>query len=175
MEEVLRALNQLVAAQVIAQYAIGGAVGASFYIEALQTEDVDAFVSMPPAASGLVSLAEVYRALVEQRGEVQGEHVRLGNWPLQILTDANELLSEAIHEAVSVNFGGVPTRVFRAEHLVAVALQTGRRKDFLRASMFVEQCAVSMDDLRAVLKRHNLLASLEVILPSHREDRGDTQ
>ena len=44
MQAALRSLNQLVADNVIEQYAIGDAIGASFYVEAVQTEDIDAFV-----------------------------------------------------------------------------------------------------------------------------------
>lgn len=44
----LKALNGLVADGVIATYAIGGVVGAAFYIEAVQTEDLDAFVFLSP-------------------------------------------------------------------------------------------------------------------------------
>ena len=80
---------------------------------------------------------------------------------MQILTDANELLAEAIRDAAAVTFGDVPTRVFRAEHLVAVALQTGRRKDYLRASIFVELGAVSAERLLDVLKRHGLVERFE--------------
>jgi hypothetical protein len=54
MDEALRALNQLVADSVIGSYAIGGAVGASFYIEAIRTEYVYAFVVVPKPASGLL-------------------------------------------------------------------------------------------------------------------------
>ena len=41
MEKALIALNEIVADGVISNYAIGDAVGAAFYIEAMQTEDVD--------------------------------------------------------------------------------------------------------------------------------------
>lgn len=52
MQEVLQALNHLVADGIIESYAIGGAIAASFYIKAVQTEDVDAFVScQAPRAS----------------------------------------------------------------------------------------------------------------------------
>lgn len=50
MREALMALNRLVADGVIASYAIGGAIGASFYIEAQATEDLDVFVIMPNEA-----------------------------------------------------------------------------------------------------------------------------
>jgi hypothetical protein len=44
----------------------------------------------------------------------------------------------------------------RPEHLVAIVLDTGRLKDYLRISMFLEQGAVKMRSLNAVLKRHGL-------------------
>jgi hypothetical protein len=156
MQAALRALNQLVADGVIEAYAIGGAIGASFYIQALQTEDIDAFVFLPVAASGLLSLTPVYEALQAQGGRIEREYVQFGSWPLQILPDANPLIDEAICEAVSVEFEGVPTRVFRAEHLCAVALQTGRPKDYLRVSLFLEAGRVDIDRLQDVLSRYGL-------------------
>ena len=48
MREALLALNRVQRDGTIQQYAIGGAVAASFYIEAMQTEDLDIFVFLPP-------------------------------------------------------------------------------------------------------------------------------
>jgi hypothetical protein len=164
MREALRALNQLVSDGVIEGYAIGGAVGASFYIDALQTEDVDAFVFLPEPPSGLVSIAPIFEALVAQGGVIEREYVRFGSWPLQILTDATPLLSEAIREAAEVSFHDVPTRVFRPEHLCAVALQTGRAKDYLRVSLFLEQGAVDVAALNRVVERYGLVERLNRVL-----------
>jgi hypothetical protein len=156
MKDAVLALNRLVADGVIDDYAIGGAVGASFFVDALQTEDVDAFVFLPGLSSGLALLTPVYEALVKLGGVVEREYVRFGSWPLQILTDATPLLGEAIRDAVEVEFDGVPTRVFRAEYLCAVALQTGRAKDYLRVSMFLEQEAVDRVKLAEVVERYGL-------------------
>lgn len=161
MEEALQALNGLVADGVIIAYAIGGAVGASFYIEALQTEDVDAFVYLPEGATSILLLDDVYRALIARGGVIEGAHVRFGPWPLQILTDANDLIAEAIRESVSVSYSGVQTRVFRAEHLAAIALQTGRTKDFLRIELLVERGSVDVGKLRDLLNRHDLLGTYQ--------------
>ena len=79
---------------------------------------------------------------------------------MQILPDANDLVREAIHEAVSTDFDGIPTRVFTAEHLCAVALQTGRTKDYLRVVMFLEANALDRQSLEAILKRHQLGSKL---------------
>jgi late competence protein required for DNA uptake (superfamily II DNA/RNA helicase) len=63
---------------------------------------------------------------------------------------------EAIAGAVSVTVQGTPTRVMTAEHLVAIALRTGRAKDHARIVQFLEQEAVNVSELRKVLERHNL-------------------
>ncbi len=156
MREALEALNHLVARGTVAQYAIGGAVAASFYIDAVNTEDLDAFVFLPLSSSGLASLTPIYAALVEFGGVIEREHIRFGEWPVQILTDANELIAEAIRSASAVSFEGVPTRVFRAEHLCAIALQTGRTKDILRVTMFLEQRKVDRAMLAALITRFSL-------------------
>ena len=52
---------------------------------------------------------------------------------------------------------GLQTRVMTAEHLMAIALQTGRAKDHARLVMFVEAGITDMDRLREILARHSLL------------------
>jgi len=156
LEEALRALNTLVDEGVITDYAIGGAVGATFYVEALQTDDLDAFVFLPKSSVGIVLLGPIYEALAAHGGVPEREYIRFGDWPVQILTDANPLIADAIKGAAAVTFNGVPTRVFRAEHLVAIAVQTGRRKDQLRVAMFLEQSAVDLVRLGNLLQRYSL-------------------
>jgi hypothetical protein len=160
MQSALRALNQLVADHVIDRYAIGGAIGASFYIEAVQTEDIDAFIFLTPSTSGLLSLTPVYDALVAQGGAIEGEYVRFDEWPVQILPDVNDLVREAIRSSIETEYDGIPTRVFSAEHLCAVALDTGRTKDYLRVAMFLEQKAVDLSKLHSVLEQHKLTGKL---------------
>ncbi|MGB8259134.1 MAG: hypothetical protein WCE75_02235 [Terracidiphilus sp.] len=168
----LSALNCLVAEGVLKNYAIGGAIAASFYLPAMQTEDIDAFVFLPGGSGFLVSLAPVYEALKAKGGTVVREYVRFGEWPLQILTDANELIADAIREAIEVDYEGTPTRVFRPEHLCAIALQTGRSKDFARVALFVEGHEVDLEVLRSLAERYGLTARLNRVLDS---TRGDTE
>jgi translation initiation factor 1 (eIF-1/SUI1) len=44
----------------------------------------------------------------------------------------------------------------RAEHLVAVMLQTGRAKDYARIIQFLEEEAVELASLAKVLAQHGL-------------------
>jgi hypothetical protein len=156
MKEALRALNRLIELKVIENYGVGGAIGAAFYIDAMQTEDVDAFVVLPASGSLLASLSPIYEALEDLGGVVEREYVRFGDWPLQVLTDANPLIAEAIAEAMPVDYGDVPTRVFRPEYLCAIALQTGRAKDYLRVRTFLEQGAVDAAELEMLVGRFGL-------------------
>jgi hypothetical protein len=72
-------------------------------------------------------------------------------------------------EAVEADVEGVPTWVFKAEHLVAIALQTGRAKDYLRIAQFLEQDAVNTDQLNQVLTRHGLQFKWELFKRKHLE------
>ena len=166
MRAALEAMNRLVADGVIANYAIGGAIGASFYLPAMQTEDIDVFVFLPSSSGPLVSLTPVYDALKAQGGQVEREYVRFGKWPVQILTDANPLIAEAIAKAIKVEYEGVPTRVFTPEHLCAIALQTGRTKDHARVMLFVEENEVNLEALAALAARFGLADRLNRVLDS---------
>jgi len=158
MRAALKVLNQLVATGVIPLYAIGGAIGASFYIEAQATEDLDIFVALPQSTGGLLSRSPIYAACVAQGGVIEGEYVRLGAWPVQILPAYKPLVEEALNAAIEVSFDGIPTRVFTAEHLcaIAIAIDTGRPKDYLRVSMFLEQDGVDVALLDELLCRYQL-------------------
>ena len=48
-------------------------------------------------------------------------------------------------------------RTLSAEHVVAIALRTGRSKDLMRVQAFLEERAVDPLRLKSVLERHNLL------------------
>jgi hypothetical protein len=169
----LKALNRLVTDHVIENYAIGGAIGASFYLPAMQTEDIDVFVFLPSSSGPVVTLTPIYEALKAMGGEVEREYVRFGPWPVQILTDANPLIAEAIREAIDVDYEGIPTRVIRPEHLCAIALQTGRNKDYARAILFVEQQEVNVEALSALASRYGLSDRLARALNAAQRGRGD--
>ena len=62
MKRALEVLNQLVADGVIRDYAIGGAMGATFYLEPISTMDLDVFVLFADETD-LAPLQPIYRAL----------------------------------------------------------------------------------------------------------------
>jgi len=111
---------------VIEQYAIGGAVAAIFYIEPINTNDLDVFFHVKDSRAGLDILAPLYEYLSGLGYIGQGEAVDIEGWPVQFLPIFNPLLEEAVEKANEVRFQRTKTRVMQAEHLVAIMLQTGR-------------------------------------------------
>ena len=159
MKETLELINQMQADGVIGKYAIGGAVGATFYLEPAATLDVDIFVALPTApGETLLSLAPIYDYLKARGGSVEDEHIVIGGWPVQFLAANGELEQQAVEEAITTKVEGVSTRVMSAEHLVAIALRTGRSKDYARIVQFIEQDAVDGKKLRRVVERHGLVS-----------------
>src|SRR2546428_7112387 len=105
-------------------------MGATFYVEPLLTFDLDVFVVLPQTGSGLLTLAPLNEAL-RGRGDSKEEEgcVLIEGVPVQFLPAYNALLEEALREARETLYEEVSARVVRAEHLIAICLQTGRDKD----------------------------------------------
>lgn len=156
MKRTLQVLNELEQQGVFARHAIGGAMAATFYAEPVLTFDLDIFVLLAPSPGGLITLAPIYDA-VRSRGYTEdAECVLIEGVPVQFLPAYNPLLEEALHEANDVMYEDAPTRVLRAEHLVAICLQTGRAKD--RERVLLLRADAKLDDglLLDVLHRYDL-------------------
>ena len=97
----LELINRMHADGIIGKYAIGGAVGASFYLEPMATVDLDVFVALPLTRGGLISLEGIYNYLKTRGGEVEDEYIVIGGWPVQFLAPKNELEQEGITESVA--------------------------------------------------------------------------
>jgi hypothetical protein len=159
MEKTLQILNALERDGVINRYAIGGAMGATFYAEPVLTFDLDIFVILPQAAGTLLTLTPLYETLRRQGYTEEGECVSIEGVPVQFLPAYNALLQEALGEARDTIYEQTPTRVLRAEHLVAIAVQTGRTKDRQRVQLLLEQAPLDHEYLAGVLARHGLEAT----------------
>ncbi len=157
IQRVIETLSRMETEGIIQRYAIGGAVGATFYLEPVATLDVDVFVTFGAAPGSLLITPEpIFRYLRSQGGRVEGEYIHIAGWPVQFLPPTGPLVEEALEEAVIVDVQGTPARVFTAEHLATVALQTGRAKDKARLLQFIESGALDVDRFQEILERHGL-------------------
>jgi hypothetical protein len=158
IQEAISTINQMQADGVFERYAIGGAVAATFYLEPVATLDVDIFVTFrSEPGSRLLSPAPIFDYLKARGGTMEGEYFIIGGWPVQFLPPTGPLLEEALAQAVRSDVEGTPARVFTAEHLAAIALQTGRARDKARLLQFVEAGALDAPRFEAILARHGLV------------------
>ncbi len=157
IQSVIEMINQMQKDGVIDNYAIGGAVGATFYLEPVSTLDVDIFIGVKASPDhALISLSPIYDYLKARNGVIEGEYIILAGWPVQFLPPTSPLVEQALKDAVTIDVGGTPARVFSAEYLAAIALQTGRAKDKARLLQFVEADAIDMNRFETILARHDL-------------------
>ena len=158
MKDTLSEINELRAAGLIGQWAIGGAMGATFYLEPISTYDLDIFVIFEGSPL-ILTLTPIYDFLKARGHAADGDAMMVHGWPVQFLPAESGLLREAVEEAREVDFEGVRARVMTAEHLMAIALQTGRGKDFARLLTFTEARVAEEMKLREILERHGLSAA----------------
>jgi len=160
MKESLSEVNELQSAGFIGRWAIGGAMGATFYLEPVSTYDLDIFVIFEGAPL-ILTLTPIYDFLQSRGHKAEGYAMLLHGWPVQFLPAESSLLREAVEQAREVDFEGVSAWVMTPEHLMAIALQTGRGKDYARLLAFVESQAADNQKLHEILKRHGLTAAWE--------------
>jgi hypothetical protein len=154
LADLLRAANKLVSAGVIKDYALGGALAAIHYVEPFTTYDADVFFI--PATEDLTGgIPQIYEALRARGWKVEGDHLLLRNFPVQFLA-AHGLTEEAVREASPIEYKGVSAKVFRPEHIIAIAASVGRLKDLARIEQVLEQADIDKNLLETILKRYKL-------------------
>jgi hypothetical protein len=154
LADVLRAANGLVVATLIEDWALGGALAAIYYVEPFTTYDADIFFI--PADKGLTAgIPAIYAHLQGEGWQVEREHLLVHGFPVQFLP-AGGLTEEAVREAERIQYEGVPAKVFRAEHIVAIAASVGRQKDKVRIEQLLQQADLDKTQLDNILRRHKL-------------------
>ena len=158
IRDVIATINQMEADGVIDRYAIGGAVGATFYLEPVATLDVYVFVAFRIEPGQILASPKPIFDYLGSRGcSMKGEYAIIAGWPVQFLPPTSPLVEEALAEAVEADVDGVTARVFSAEHLAAIALQTGRAKDKARLLQFIEEGALDSTRFQEIVRHHNLV------------------
>jgi hypothetical protein len=163
MKKTLDVLNKLLREKIIKDYAIGGAMRAMFYAEAVTTMDLDIFVLFPDEDS-LIPLTPVYEKLKEwgYLPDLQErECVNIEGIPVQFLPAYDDLLQEALAFARVFDYEGVSTKVMLAEYLALICVKTGRMKDKLRVQMLMTSDGFSMKKFMELLAKFKLTERFE--------------
>ena len=169
MEKTLKILNELEKARLVSKYAIGGAIALLFYTEPVLTYDMDIYCFLPESSGRLVTLSPIYEFLRRRGYREDKEHVLIEGVPVQFIPAYNDLVTEALAEAVETKFKRTRTRVVRVEHLMAIMLQTDRPKDRTRLTHLLENVRIDARLRNEILKRHGLVANWREFKRRHYE------
>lgn len=154
----LAALNDMKAAGVLKDYAVSGAMALVFWTEPVATYDLDVLVWLPATEGPIVSLSGVYGWLATRGWDAHAEHVLIAGVPVQFLPAHDALADEALTTAATLDYSGVPVRVVRPEHLVALYLEpqarTAKRRE--RAAALRESADFDHPRLQDIMQRFNL-------------------
>lgn len=149
---------------IISKYAVCGAVAATFYIEPVQTYDLDIFIVIPAEKTGLITLKPIYSYLSEKGYKPDGECIEIEGWPVQFLPVFNPLTEEALDHSKETKFGSTQTWIISAEYLAAIMLDIGRPKDLIRLSVFLENKILDLPVFNDILERFNICNKFESFL-----------
>jgi len=156
MEKAIKVINEMQASGIIKKYAVGGAVAAIFYIEPLLTYDLDIFFVPAKESEGLLVLSPVYDYLKGKGYKTEQEHIIIEGIPVQFLPVYNDLVKEAVDNAVRMKYKDTVVNVLKQEYLLAIMVQTFRPKDKQRIIKFLDEGNVSETLLEEILNNHQL-------------------
>jgi hypothetical protein len=142
--------------RIVESYAIGGGIAAMYYIDPVSTFDLDVFVILPNDSGGLISLDPIYSWLKKHGYMPAREQVIIEGVPVQFIPIYNELIKDAVRNALQKNYGVSPALIVGPEYLMAIMVQTGRPKDRDRCIKFMEETKISETVLSAILEKHHL-------------------
>jgi hypothetical protein len=152
---VAQLLNEMRAAGVIRNYALFGATAQMRYTEPVATLDADVLVDVP-SSERLDALGGICEFCAAKGYGPEGEAIRVGAWPVQFVPAFSRLTREAMEQADTADFEGVPFRVVRPDYLAVLALSVGRAKDYTRILPLLESDSVGRDEIGRLAERHHL-------------------
>ena len=155
MKELAQLLNEMLAAGAIENYALFGAVAQLRYTEPVASVDADLLIAIP-SQKGLDILKGVYEFCSKKGFQPEGEAIKVGAWPVQFIPVFSPLTQEAMEQAETADFEGVPLRVVRADYLAVIALSVGRPKDLTRILALLESSSVKQGDIKSLAGRFDL-------------------
>ena len=155
MKDVAQLQNAMVEAGILSDYAVFGAMAQMCYTEAVATFDADILIAIPDP-NRLDMLTPIYAFCAERGYQPEGDAIRVGAWPVQFIPAFDPLTMEALRHAEIGNMEGVPLRVVRADYLAAIALSTGRTKDFARVMALLESKATTGEEISRLCAAHDL-------------------
>ncbi|HSE84504.1 MAG TPA: hypothetical protein VLB01_08155 [Thermodesulfobacteriota bacterium] len=164
MKKTLHILNELKSVNLIKDYAIGGTIAVVFHTEPIFTVDLDIYY-IPISDETILTLETIYDYLEKKGYKPEDEYVIIEGVPVQFLAVYNELIEESVRESITYRYEDEEeTKVVRAEHLIAILIQTGRPKDKERLIKMLETVKIDKERLNHILEKYNLKAQYDILI-----------
>ncbi len=157
MKKTIIRINELVKLGIVEKYAIAGGMAHFYYIEPSVTYDLDLIVQLPGKENRLDPLEEVYLWAKQNNFQFDGEHIIIEGIPVQFLLAYNDIVTEALADAVEIKLFDEKTYILKAEHLMAIMLQTGRMVDKERFVRFISESEYDKSFLQSLLLKYKLI------------------
>jgi hypothetical protein len=161
MEKTIQVIEKAQNAGLFSSYAIGGGIAALFYIEPVATFDLDIFIILPESSSPVISLSPIYSWFSDRGYKPSQEQIIIEGIAVQFIPVYNDLVKDGVLNATEKKYGNTPTRVLKAEYLIALMLQTYRSKDKERLSKFLQETTIDYPLLDSILLKYNLKTVFE--------------
>lgn len=157
MKKTLIRINELVKLGFVEKYAIAGGMAHFYYIEPSVTYDLDLIVQIPGKENTLNPLEAIYSWAKRNNFQLDGEHIIIEGIPVQFLLAYNDMVTEALVNAVEIKLFDEKTYILKAEYLMAMMLQTGRMVDKERFLRFISDSEYDKSFLQILLLKYKLI------------------
>ncbi len=158
LAKVLRVLDAMRGQKIIERYAIGGAFAAVLHYEPISTVDLDIFFLYSETdRTPILSLEKIYEFARSEGFSFDHEFINIHGWLVQFVEASHSpLWKDAVENADHLDIDGIQAAVIGKEYLIAMWLNAGRAKDFLKIQMFLEGGIVDRSELSKLLGRYGL-------------------
>ena len=161
MDKTITIINELQKKGLIKNYAIGGGIATILYVEPILTYVLDIFFVPSEEEKGMIILSSIYDWLRRKGYKLYKEHIIIEGIPVQFMPVYNELVKEALEDAVEVKYKKTKTKIFKPEYLIAIMVQTFRPKDRERIIKLLDEAKINKDYLKKILQKYGLREKFE--------------
>jgi hypothetical protein len=146
-------LNELKKKGIVSDYAIGGGVAAYEYTS-LPTKDVDVFVIFSSPSRDLILMTPIYDYFTGLGCKWSKQWLMFEGYPVEFIPADTGLEREAVENAVEKTYHNILVRMLSPEYLIAVSVNVGRDRDFLRVNAIMSNTVVDERLLEEILAKY---------------------
>ncbi len=112
----------------------------------------------------MISFSPIYEWFDSRGYEFDKEHILIEGIPVQFIPAYNELVEDAVNNSLKRKYKNLYTKVISPEYLIAIMVDTFRKKDKERVLRFFEEYDVDLKVLNPILAKYELEVKLKTLI-----------